>query len=269
LKVKGELNDVTMREATIGADDKITFVPNGKCVHITTVGFDLLNTCGNGSECAANQTCNPATRRCDAGCVSQAGCVAGSLCVTQVANASVGACYATCTTTVGATCGGDFTCSALDLYGTGNCIAAGDIPEGQACTGQYDVATDCGPGLLCQNDSADQKTGVCRNTCNPLAATPGCPAGQVCSLGNTCLARKDLTDSATLGQPCSQGHANFGCASDGKSLRGYCYPALVGNSGGTCRQLVTAGTPCSLGTSFHAISPAQSTTAKDVGVCAP
>ena len=250
VQIKGEIVDVTLREAVVDAAGVISLVSGGRCLHLQSAAYDTLEFCGNNEDCAKGQGCDPATLTCVKSCGGGNSCGNGLACIAQDDPPTTGACYATCVGVKGATCGGSFTCSSISLAGDGYCRPAGTVKEGEVCAGQFDTATDCAPGLLCTLETGNKR--LCRNTCVALTPSPGCPGAQVCTLNGLCTDRLDLVDAAGLNTQCVSQVENRFCGLSNGGTRGICRSSPTGV---VCRGLVVDPAPCPSGYKTDKVDP--------------
>lgn len=137
----------------------------------------------------------------------------------------------------------------------GECVTGGDVGPGEACTFVNDTTwdSDCELGLRCFNDGSG---GICMQTCDIFAASPGCPAQTHCGGGyNMCMPEEILTESgldpALLGETCEVNPTALYCGGSGQPgmcwdddqdgpMESICYPLHSAPS--ECLAPQTAGT---------------------------
>ena len=94
-------------------------------------------------------------------------------------------CYRSCLRTDPMSCGVGYGCDNAGLA-TSVCLRVGTIAAGEVCPDNapgFATSTRCkDTGFRC----AGAPERRCRQACDPAAAEPGCPAGQVCTI-DTCL----------------------------------------------------------------------------------
>src|SRR5262249_16027888 len=157
--------------------------------------------CSDAEDCSnpATMVCDPNTLKCGAGeCTGTQACPTGEICLAQVPQPAVGACYTSCKPFTTGACGTGKDCVAVNLDLTdGAWFNSGTKGEGVACT-VSDTNTGCKLGYLCVRDVGSY---VCRQDCNYFASSPGCLLQQRCVIGGVCSAESG--DSATIGAKCS------------------------------------------------------------------
>ncbi|MBZ4402175.1 hypothetical protein K8640_39380 [Myxococcus sp. XM-1-1-1] len=131
----------------------------------------------------------------------------------------------------------------------------GTKTQGEACTttpaaSEYELAsTDCEQGYTCTDLLSENAQ--CTQTCDFLAADPGCPQGMMCGVYGLCTTQAVLQsfgfrfDTAPVGSTCTPGvtFAEF-CGSEG--ARGTCLD--LGRTGtATCLRYERARTNCGPG----------------------
>jgi hypothetical protein len=199
--------------------------------------------CTDATDCPNTSTlvCDPATATCVAGqCSDTLACPTGKTCVSQVDEATVGACYPECS--LGAPCPAGATCNYGAYDGSdGFCWNSGSSTEGQSCSPKS-LSTGCVTGLLCAQDNG---VPVCRKVCNYWDGAPGCPSGQHCALNFVCFSEAS-TETAAIGGTCSfSATGGEPCGSDGSAWRGICLDQGTGTLFCTkmCRPGFTADCP--------------------------
>jgi hypothetical protein len=214
-------------------------------------------SCNEATDCSSPTTmvCDPATGTCVTGqCSDTLTCATGKTCVSQVDNASVGACYPECIFG-GAACAGGATCS-VSLNGVdGFCWGAGSAAAGQTCQSTA-LNTGCAQGLLC---AIDNGANVCRKQCSYWSSSPGCPSGQTCAIGGVCF--QEAGDPAAIDGACASGvTGGEPCGSDGLAWRGVCADP---GSGFVCMKScrVSVSSDCPSG------KTCQANAGEDVGLC--
>jgi hypothetical protein len=151
---------------------------------------------------------------------NQANCPANHVCLGQVTNPNVGACYKQCTAfsaTSGCT-SSQFCLPESDATNLGACFAVGTGATNAQCTGSV-VNTGCVTGSACANDGLANP--VCRKICDYWNSPAGCGAGLRCVAGNLCSSQ--TPDPAAIGAACATtSSVSTGCAPNTTSVTGVC-----------------------------------------------
>jgi hypothetical protein len=203
--------------------------------------------------------CDPYTQMCVAGeCdTNQANCPSNKVCLGQVQNPNVGACYNECTafsTTSGCTAS-QFCLPVTDATNAGACFTVGTGALNSTCTPSA-VSTGCVTGAACANDGLANP--VCRKICDFWTAPAGCGTGTRCVAGNLCSSQ--TPDPAAIGATCATtSMQGTGCAPNTTSVTGVC--VTVGTTL-TCAQWCRLG-----GTDCTSAQTCTSVGNPDVGVC--
>jgi hypothetical protein len=249
------LTDIQLIEVTIDPTTYVsTPVPGGACLTLDTMTWDTTpvngTPCQSAEECAnpIAQVCDVDTATCaDGQCDTATPCAAGELCLTQVQDPIVGACYAECAPFTTGSCPGGFECVNLTLDNTlGACLAVGFNPTSIDCA-TADITTTCVAGDVCALANGEQQT--CLQQCTIFTPSPGCPAGSSCTYGSLCVGPTG-SDPAVLDGTCDAA-AEFGapCGPSGGAFRGICFNDNLGDPlmcGRICRLAPGFESDCSV-----------------------
>jgi len=202
-----------------------------KCIAFdATMG--TIGTCGKdttGQACTTAEECgNTGTMICDPGgtgcqkgqCDGTTQCATGKVCMGQVSQPSVGACYTECTALPAPTgCGAQEMCAASLGQTKGACYKLGTGADGAACAPVDDLSTGCVAGLVCASEGADSK---CRVPCDPWG-TPACGANLACDVvTNACIAG---AEAVAIGAACT-GDDFAPCGVDTGKVKGVCLTSV-------------------------------------------
>lgn len=154
-----------------------------------------------------------------------------------------------------------FTCVADDYAADDGTLerTTGTKRQGDACaytaaTSSAPATSDCATGYACSDLFSD--TRACLQTCDFLAADPGCGSGRVCGVYGVCIEQSTLEelgfafDPAALGEACASDYTEF-CGSDG--ARGMCL-AISGPGTARCYPYARARSDCGPGEELGFIS---------------
>lgn len=220
-KSKGSLVNVKLVEVTIDQQTgQSTPVAGGSCLYINSASWDLTAgaveagaPCSNAEECGdpAHFICDPSSATCQSGqCDHNDPCPdANDICISQIAAATVGACYPKCTPfTSGNGCAPNEECitASWDQL-SGYCNKRGSNLVGQPCT-RIDLSTDCVAGAQCRNIGTDVYPDFrCVQQCSffSTGTTRVCTDPDfACFQGGNCLeTTTQQVDAAGIGEPCS------------------------------------------------------------------
>jgi cysteine-rich repeat protein len=267
----GSLANVKLIEVTIDPQTyESTPVANGACLTLDALAWDFTPV--EGTPCEAAEECgNPVTQVCD---VTSETCVAGQcdgntlncaateLCLAQVEDPLVGACYTQCTPFTVDACANGFECVNLSLDNlTGVCYQTGLGATASDCA-IVDTTTACVAGDVCALGNGAQST--CHQQCTIFAADPGCPAATDCTYNSLCVDATG-TDPAAIDGLCDAAAAFAApCGPSAGAYRGLCFNDVDGDP-------LVCGQLCRLAPGFDTDCPVaqycSDAFGQDLGVC--
>lgn len=198
-----------------------------------TSGDASGKSCTRAEDCGDTDLfiCDPSTAKCASfACGPTSDCASGEVCLRQVREASVGACYRSCTPFTNE-CGADAECISVRFDDSeGACYRRGT--NATACDESDRLSTSCAAeGTLCVD-------GSCTPLCSVFGDSAGCAGKTRCDLSGFC--RETTGDAAKLDEPCAtDAEVLTSCAEDATAWRGVCLPDLMstGEAAKRCYQL--------------------------------